>query len=45
MKTVQNREKTQTECHEIEPDPSKNRGSHEGDNPSFEIKVVRQQLK
>jgi hypothetical protein len=25
----------QISCHEIEPNPSKNRAMHEGDNPSF----------
>jgi hypothetical protein len=27
--------KTQKDCHEIEPNPSKDRAMHEGDNPSF----------
>jgi hypothetical protein len=27
--------KNQTLCHEIEPNPSKDRAMHEGDNPSF----------
>jgi hypothetical protein len=29
------RMKTKTECHEIKPNPSKNRAMAEGDNPSF----------
>jgi hypothetical protein len=28
-------DENQTECHEIEPNPSKDRAMHEGDNPSF----------
>jgi hypothetical protein len=28
-------EENQTECHEIEPNPSKDRAMPEGDNPSF----------
>jgi hypothetical protein len=28
-------DETQRECHEIEPNPSKDRAMHEGDNPSF----------
>jgi hypothetical protein len=28
-------DKNQTECHEIEPNPSKDRVMHEGDNASF----------
>ena len=28
-------DKTQIECHEIKPNPSKDRAMHEGDNPSF----------
>jgi hypothetical protein len=32
--TVQEPKKT-PECHEIEPNPSKDRAMHEGDNPSF----------
>jgi hypothetical protein len=34
VKTVNEPEKN-PECHEIEPNPSKNRLVHEGDNPSF----------
>jgi hypothetical protein len=29
------KERSQTQCHEIEPNPSKDRAMHEGDNPSF----------
>jgi hypothetical protein len=28
-------DENQTECHEIEPNPSKDRAMREGDNPSF----------
>jgi hypothetical protein len=28
-------DENQTECHEIEPNPSKDRAMPEGDNPSF----------
>jgi hypothetical protein len=28
-------DENQTECHEIEPNPSKDRAMTEGDNPSF----------
>jgi hypothetical protein len=28
-------DKNQTKCHEIEPNPSKDRAMHEGQNPSF----------
>jgi hypothetical protein len=28
-------DKNQTECHEIDPNPSKDRAMHEGLNPSF----------
>jgi hypothetical protein len=36
MKTVKEpSDGNQTECHEIEPNPSKDRAMHEGDNPSF----------
>jgi hypothetical protein len=28
-------DENQTQCHEIEPNPSKDRAMHEGDNPSF----------
>jgi hypothetical protein len=44
-KTLENPEKmwklkepsdeNQTKCHEIEPNPSKDRAMHEGDNPFF----------
>jgi hypothetical protein len=34
VKTVEEL-KNQTLCHEIEPDPSKDRAMYEGDNPSF----------
>jgi hypothetical protein len=34
VKTVKEA-KNQILCHEIEPNPSKNRAMHEGDNPSF----------
>jgi hypothetical protein len=29
------KKKQQLLCHEIEPNPSKDRAMHEGDNPSF----------
>jgi hypothetical protein len=35
VKTVKEPEKPQIPCHEIEPNPSKDRAIHEGDNPSF----------
>jgi hypothetical protein len=38
VKTIQEPKKTtkkQILCHEIEPNPSKDRAMHEGDNPSF----------
>jgi hypothetical protein len=36
VKTVKEPEKKkQILCHEIEPNPSKDRATHEGDNPSF----------
>jgi hypothetical protein len=28
-------DENQTQCHEIEPNPSNDRAMHEGDNPSF----------
>jgi hypothetical protein len=34
-KKYERADKTQIECHEIEPNPSKDRAMHEGDNPSF----------
>jgi hypothetical protein len=34
VKTVKEPKK-QMLCHEIEPNPSKDRAMHEGDNPSF----------
>ena len=34
VKSVKSR-KNQILCHEIEPNPSKERAMHEGDNPSF----------
>jgi hypothetical protein len=34
VKTVEELKK-QTECHEIEPNPLKDRTMHEGDNPLF----------
>jgi hypothetical protein len=33
VKTV--KEPRKPKCHEIEPNPSKDRAMHEGDNPSF----------
>jgi hypothetical protein len=30
-------DENQTECHEIEPNPSKDRELPEGDNPSFRV--------
>jgi hypothetical protein len=33
LKTVE--EPTKSMCHKIEPNPSKDRDKHEGDNPSF----------
>jgi hypothetical protein len=36
VKTVKEpSDENQTECHEIEPNPSKDRAMPEGDNPSF----------
>jgi hypothetical protein len=38
VKTVQEPKKKKTKqilCHEVEPNPSKDRAMHEGDNPSF----------
>jgi hypothetical protein len=35
VKSVKVPIKTKTESHEIEPNPSKDRAMHEGDNPSF----------
>jgi hypothetical protein len=32
-------EKTQTECHEIEPNPAKDRTMHVEDNPLIEMKL------
>jgi hypothetical protein len=34
-KNCERADKTQIECHEIEPNPSSDRAMHEGDNPSF----------
>jgi hypothetical protein len=34
-KKYERADETQIECHEIEPNPSKDRAMHEGDNPSF----------
>jgi hypothetical protein len=34
-KECERADKTQLECHEIEPNLSKDRAMHEGDNPSF----------
>jgi hypothetical protein len=34
------RAKNQILYHEIEPNPSKNRVMHDGDNPSFEMNVL-----
>jgi hypothetical protein len=34
-KTVNEPIKAKTDSHEIEPNPSKDRSMHEGDNPSF----------
>jgi hypothetical protein len=30
-----------TQCHEIEPNPSKDRAMHEGDNPSFRDEFIK----
>jgi hypothetical protein len=35
VKTVKEPKRNQTLCHEIEPNPSKDRAMHEGDIPSF----------
>jgi hypothetical protein len=35
VKTEEPSDENQTECHEIEPNPSKDRAMPEGDNPSF----------
>jgi hypothetical protein len=35
VKTERAVDENQTDCHEIEPNPSKDRAMPEGDNPSF----------
>jgi restriction endonuclease S subunit len=35
VKKLYKSQKKQILCHEIEPNPSKDRAMHEGDNPSF----------
>ena len=39
VKTVRGVGWNQTECHEIEPSPSKNRAMPEGDKPSFWVEL------
>jgi hypothetical protein len=38
VKTPKEPIKTKTESHKIEPNPSKDRALHDGDNPSFEMR-------
>jgi hypothetical protein len=40
-KKCETADKTQIECHEIDPNPSKDRAMHEGDNPSFYIEFIK----
>jgi hypothetical protein len=40
VKTVKERKK-EIMCHEIEPNPSKDRAMHEGDNPSFCFEFIK----
>jgi hypothetical protein len=39
VKTVKELGEKSPECHEIEPNPPKNRTMHEGDNRSFKMKL------
>jgi hypothetical protein len=41
VKTVKDHKKKQTKCHEIEPNPLKDRAMPEGDNPSFWDEVMK----
>jgi hypothetical protein len=40
LKSVYEPKKPQTLCHEIEPNPSKDRAMHEGDNFSFSDEFI-----
>jgi hypothetical protein len=40
LKTVKHTEKTQILCHEIEPNPSKDRVMDEWDTPSFSVEFI-----
>ena len=42
VKSVKSRKnEIHVQCHEIEPNPSKDRAMHEGDNPSFLVEFMK----